>query len=432
MIRWLLNLAYALALAIYAPVLCYRRWFRGHRTMGWRQKLTGDLNLPKFADRPIWFHAVSVGEVNLLAPLIERCQTRWPNRPLVVSTTTATGYQVASKRYPQIPLFFWPFDFSWAVQRALREVNPQAVILAELELWPNFLASATAKNIPVVVVNGRLSDRSWRSYRRFRPIVRRMLRQVDLVCAQDSVYAQRFQDLGVPADRIQVTGNLKFDGINVRRDMPATQRLVEQYAIEPDELVWVAGSTQPDEDQCIVDVYQRLRRENVAVRLVIAPRHPEKLPPLVARLQTDAEPFVLRSQNTPAVGKPTVVVDVLGELSAWWARADVAFVGGSINPRGGQNMIEPAAVGAAVCFGPNTQNFRDTVAGLMRNQAAVVVNDRDQLYAFVRAMSLDAFERRRLGQAAQAFVLASQGALDNTWQAWQSVMSPVPRGALEK
>ncbi len=424
MVRWLFNIAYLVILAFYLPIVLYRQWFRGHRMVGWRQKLTGDFSIPNSTLRPLWFHAVSVGEVNLLAPLIQRCQERWPARPIILSTTTATGYQVAVKRYPHLPLYFWPFDFSWAVHRALKQLNPQAVILAELELWPNFLASAEQKQIPVIVVNGRLSDRSFKQYFRFRPLVRRMLKQVDLVCAQDATYAERFRQLGLPAERIAITGNLKFDGINITRDLLATHLLMDQYSVKSDELVWVAGSTQPDEDQLVLDVYQRLVGEKIAVRLVIAPRHPEKSLPLVARLKNDAKTFVLRSENSRSSGAAIIVVDVLGELSAWWARADVAFVGGSINPRGGQNMIEPAAVGAAVCFGPNTQNFRDTVAGLLRKHAAVVVANQEQLYQFVKQMLLNAGDRQRLGNAAQEFVFVSQGALEKTWQAWQSVLAP--------
>ena len=382
-----LDAVYLLLLLVFSPWLAWRSISTRRYRAGWAAKLFGQAPL-RASSRPCaWFHAVSVGEVNLLAPLLAEWRRRRPEWECVISTTTHTGFAVATQKYPEQSVFYAPLDFSWATRRAMRRIRPQLFVLAELELWPNLIAAAKAAGARVAVVNGRLSDKSFRGYRWIRWLLRPTLGGIDLVAAQSHEYAERFVALGVPREQVVMTGSMKFDGARTDRANPATTALQRLAGIPEEDFVFIAGSTQEPEESLALETYRALANEFPRLRLILVPRHPERFDAVAAMLDGSGLAWRRRSQLDsagPTDPARVLLVDQVGELGAWWGLAHVAFVGGSLGSRGGQNMIEPAAYGAAVSFGPQTHNFRDVVALLVAADAVVVVADGDELTGFVR------------------------------------------------
>lgn len=417
---YLLNAFYLLAVAVASPWLLYKSFTTGKYRRGMLRKLRGDAVLRDGDSSCVWFHGVSVGEVHLLRPLVARFRQRHPDWDCVISTTTDTGYDEACKRFPDLCVFFWPLDFTWAVHCALRRVNPTLVVLAECELWPNFLAAAHDRGVPVLVGNGRMSPRSFRRWlgARLLPFVlRRMFHPVAHWCVQTPDYAERFRQLGVPAERLQVTGSIKYDGVEANRANPRTLELRRLFGMKDDDPVLVFGSTQDPEERLALAACRQLRKTFPRLLLLIVPRQKERFDEVAHSLERCGLPFVRRSRLEGPLPEPApvILVDTIGELSAVWGLADVAFVGGSLDGRrGGQNMIEPAAYGAAVVFGPHVWNFRDTAERLLTANAAVQVQAASELEGTLHRLLGDAAERRRLGEAARELVQSQQGATERT------------------
>jgi 3-deoxy-D-manno-octulosonic-acid transferase len=415
--RFLLDAVYLLGLLVLSPWLGYKILTTAKSRRGLWAKLTGRAVLRPDSGRTVaWFHGVSVGEIHLLGTIVTAFRTRHPDWQCVVSSTTDTGLAEARKRFPDLAVFPWPFDFSWAVRRALRRVRPSLVVLAEGELWPNFLLAARANGIPVAIVNGRMSPRSCQRYRRAAWLVRPLFSRVDLIAAQTEEYAVSYRSLGARPERVAVTGNVKYDGVETDRDNARTQGLRRLLGIEPDDLVWIAGSTQAPEEEIALDIFRRLQTELPRLRLLLVPRQKERFEDVASLLRRAGVPFRRRSYPIiPSSRHPVILVDTIGELGALWGLVDVAFVGGSLDGRrGGQNMIEPAAYGAAVVFGPHVWNFRDAAERLVRAGGAVQVVDAEGLATAVRRLLSDADERARFGSAARRFVLRQQGATVRT------------------
>jgi 3-deoxy-D-manno-octulosonic-acid transferase len=271
----------------------------------------------------------------------------------------------------------------------------------------------------VAVINGRLSEHSFRGYCRIRPLVARLLAEIDLLAVQDATYADRFRRLGAPPGSVHVTGSMKYDGAETDRGNPTTRRLRRLAGLADDDVVFLAGSTQEPEETLCLAAYQQLRRTWPRLRLILVPRHPDRFE-AVARLLDDSK--VAWQRRTALDHRPlnpearVLLVDVVGELGAWWGTAQIAYVGGSMGNRGGQNMIEPAAYGAAVCFGPNTRNFRDIVATMLAHDAAVVVHDGEQLTGFVRRLLEAPEEAAAMGDRARALVAQQLGATERTFR----------------
>ena len=418
----LLNFLYLIALMLLSPWLIYRAATTGRYREGLGEKLFG--LVPKRENtlqKCFWLHAVSVGEVNLLGRLIEEIEKQLPEVQCVVSTTTKTGMELARKKYGQrLTVFYCPFDFTWAVRRAMRRMRPDVLILAELELWPNLIKAAKRYGARVAVVNGRLSENSFRGYGRIRPLVRPILRRLNLVAAQDDSYAERFRKLGASEAAVHVTGSMKYDGATTDRANPRTVELAKLAGITSDDTVFLAGSTQEPEEQAALDAYQKLIESHPSLRLILVPRHPERFDAVARLLDESGVAWIRRSQlgSTEKVSGEAcprvLLVDTIGELGAWWGTARIAFVGGSFGSRGGQNMIEPAAYGAAVSFGPNTRNFRDIVSAMLARDAAVVVMDEKELHAFVERCLDDADYAADLGNRASQLVRDQLGATART------------------
>ena len=416
---WFLNFAYVALLLAVSPVLLYRRWVLGKYRDGWAEKLWGQLPDRSGSKPCLWLHAVSVGEVLQLRPMMKLLATQRPDWDFVITTTTRTGLDVAKKEYPQHTVCYFPLDFSWATHRAISRIKPSAIVLVELELWPNFVLTANRLGIPLALINGRVSEKSFRGYRRIRPLIARLLRGFDLLAAQNDEYSERLLTLGAPRDRLHVTGSIKFDGAHSDRSNPKTAELREFFELQPEEKVFIAGSTQAPEESFALDTWQALRSEFPNLRLILVPRHKERFEEVAALVASRGLNLRRRSSDcaTGKCARPTtevLLLDTLGELGACWGLADIAFVGGSLTQRGGQNMLEPAAYGAAVLFGPNTCNFRDIVEQLLARDAARVVRSEHELTKAVRELLRNPATAMELGVRAKAFVATQQGAAART------------------
>ncbi len=413
---WLLNVLYFALLVLVSPVLLYRRWAHGKYRDGWAEKFWGRLP-ERTSSRPcLWLHAVSVGEVLQLRPVMRELIAARPDWEFVITTTTRTGLDVAKKEFAQHTVCYFPLDFSWAVRRAIQRIRPSAIVLVELELWPNLVLAADRLHVPLALINGRVSAKSFRGYRRVRPLLRSLLQRFALLAAQNDEYAERLLDLGAPRDRLHITGSIKFDGVQFDRSHAKTREIREFFGLQPGERVFIAGSTQAPEEAIALDTWQTLRREFPDLRLILVPRHKERFEEVAQLVLSRGLPLRRRSSVATTASSPegVLLLDTLGELGACWGLADIAFVGGSLTLRGGQNMLEPSAFGAAVLFGPNTWNFRDIVEQLLARQAAQVVHSGDELTSTVRSLLTDSDAANKLGQRAQSFLSTQQGATGRT------------------
>ena len=425
--RYLLNVVYLLTLVAVSPWLLYAAIKKGKYREGGRAKLFGLVPHRKGSEPCVWCHAVSAGEVNLLQPLISRlaAETDWE---IVISTTTKTGFALAQERYSDHVVFHCPLDFSWSVERALRRIRPSLLVLAELEIWPNLLSAARRQDVKTAIVNGRLSEKSARGYARLGKLLRTTFASFDLIAVQDDVYAQRFVDLGAVAERVITTGSLKFDGAQTNRRNSKTTQLRRLSGIATGAPVLLAGSTQAGEERLVVQAFVRLRQQCPQLRLILVPRHPERFSKVATLLQELGVSFRRRTE-LPTTDTGVLLVDVVGELGAWWGMADIGFVGGSIGGRrGGQSMIEPAAYGVACCFGPNTQNFREIVKALLSRDAATVVANENQLFEFAQQCLLNHEWASSRGDRARQLVRQNLGAAQRTCARLQDLLetsSPV-------
>jgi len=428
-LAWFLNLVYVAILCAASPLIVFRMLARGKYRAGWGQKLLGRVPRRMGKARCIWFHAVSVGEVLQLEPLSELLALHDPAVEIVISTTTTTGFDVAMKRYPGRQVFYFPLDFSWAVTAALERVRPTAIGLVELELWPNFILAAARRGIPLVLINGRMGEKSFRGYCQIRPLIRRIVEKFDGLAVQSDDYARRLIMLGAEPSRVEVTGSIKFDRVQTDRANSRTDELRRAFGIEPAETVFIAGSTQEPEERYALESYLQLRPRFPGLRLILVPRHKERFDAVARLVEMEFElPLLRRSKSRqgregsaflnracePERSALVILLDTLGELSACWGLAQIAFVGGSLTSRGGQNMIEPAGYGAAVLFGPNTWNFKDVVEMLLARDAALVVRTPLELTARLEELLADPTRGAELGERAQRLIDAQRGAAART------------------
>ena len=426
---WLLNFIYFAILVIASPWFVCQAIRTGKYRHGFRAKFFGDIPTRSGDGACVWLHAVSVGEVNLLDGVISELRRRRPDLEFAITTTTQSGYALAKQKYRDHLVHYCPLDFTWAVNRAYTCLRPELLVLVELELWPNLIASAHRRGIPVAVMNGRLSEASYRGYRRIRRFTGRVLQQLTTVAVQNETFGNRFIELGAPSQNVAVTGSIKFDNANTDRNNPHTASLRNLVGLTADHAVLIAGSTQDPEEALSLETFQELYRRYPQLRLMVVPRHPERFDEVDQVLSNSGCRYVRRSQiKEPISAKDwqVMLVDTVGELGAWWGTATIAFVGGSMGDRGGQNMIEPAAYGAAVCFGPNTRNFRDVVSMLLSRNAAVVVPDGNGLTQFVDQCLANSQFAKSMGTRARSLVVEQCGAIEKTVDILVSQLPPHP------
>lgn len=404
----LLDLFFLLAspILLLGLVVASRGFSRPKLTRGLLRKL--GFSLPRaVSPGGIWIHAVSVGEVLTSLPLVRSLQASRAGLPIHISVSTYTGLDVAQKHLPGATIFYAPIDFSPVLRRFFRRLRPRALILMELELWPNLLLVARGLGVPVLVANGRITARSAGRYGKLGPLARALFRLPASYAAQNEVYRGRLLALGVPPARIEVLGNLKHD----REPAPCASegpRTREQLGWQgAGTFVWVASCTHPGEEELVLRVWRRLRSSCPGLRLVLAPRHIERLSPEEVRGWGAGELARwsrLASATSSGVETPSpdiLLVDTLGELDRFYSLADVVFVGGSLVPRGGHNVLEPARLGRAVLLGPHHENFRDEADVLLADRAALLVADEGVLQESVAGLLADADSRLRLGRAAE-------------------------------
>jgi 3-deoxy-D-manno-octulosonic-acid transferase len=369
----------------------------------------------------LWIHAVSVGEVNMATHLIRALEARLPNLKIVVSTTTSTGMGELRKRLPShIEKIYYPIDRRKYVSRALRVINPEAIVLVEAEIWPNFLWSARSRGIPTFLVNARLSDRSFRGYRRFGFLFRQLFRTFAGVGVQNETDRDRLLALGARPEAVRVVGNLKFDGVALgERPAVDVTTLLAQIGVSATDPILVAGSTHAGEEAILGRVYQKLRKDFPKLFLVVVPRHMERGKEAGKDLEAAGLRVAYRTELSPDFRRSREQVDCLlvnttGELRYFYQPATLIFVGKSLAGEGGQNPIEPAALRKPILFGPNMQNFQSIVEAFLRANAAVQVRDEADLEQACRKLLLDPAAREQLADRALQVVKENKGSMDRT------------------
>jgi 3-deoxy-D-manno-octulosonic-acid transferase len=428
--RLLYSAALAVGMMVSLPYFLFQAARHGKYRKGFSERMgrvPARMALPGEREPVIWVHAVSVGEVLAVAGLVEELRRRAPGHRIFISTTTDSGQALARKRFGEESVFYFPMDFAFAIRPYLKALRPRMVVIAETEFWPNFIQLAAGSGARVAVVNARISDRSWPSYRRFRGLLRRLLIHVDLFLAQTPEDAARLRDIGAPAERVHVGGNLKFD-----IPVPEPPAIVEQVrralagaagAAEAAGPVLVCGSTVEGEESLLLRAFENLLVQHPRAVMILAPRHPERFAAVAALLGEMSIRYWRRSEwNGEDLRGGVLLLDTIGELAALYAVADVAFVGGSLVPLGGHNIIEPAQHSVAIVVGNHTENFRDIVSLFQSRDAVRVVGPAELPLVLMELLANDA-ERRGLGQRAAETMRSQVGATARTAEALMGLMA---------
>ncbi len=423
-VRVLYNILFTVFFTLSAPYYFLRMWRRGNWVTGFGQRFGSyDAKLKQaITNRQVlWMHAVSVGEVNICTHLIRALEERMPNIKIVVSTTTTTGMGELLRKLPtHICKIYYPVDRRSWVARALAIIRPKAIVLVEAEIWPNFLWRAKQVGIPFFLVNARLSERSYRRYKRFGFLFRSIFASFSGVGAQNETDAARLRELGCRPEAIRVVGSLKFDAARLEEkrllDVPA---LLAQIGVPKDALLLVAGSTHAGEEAMLADQFLRLRRRFPELFLILVPRHFERAGEVGRQLRERGVRFVYRSEITASTRPENpppdcLLVNTTGELKYFYEHAAVIFVGKSIKAHGGQNPIEPGALGKAMVFGPNMENFADVARGFVLRDAAVQVRNESELEEALAALLANPERRQQLGANARQVVRENLGAIERT------------------
>jgi 3-deoxy-D-manno-octulosonic-acid transferase len=413
----------AIGLLVSLPYWLVQMVSQGKYRRGLRERLGGvPERLAVHSKRPaIWIHAVSVGEVLAVAGLAAEIKKRLPNHRLVISTTTDTGQKLARERFGEENVFYFPLDFKFAIQPYLQGLHPELIVLGETEFWPNFLRLAHVSGARVAVVNARISDRSWPGYRRFHRVLARVLKNVDLFLAQTAEDARRLENIGAPSERVRAVGNLKYD-IPSPVALPIVADVRSALAQAGAGPVIVCGSTVEGEEPILLAAFKNVLAIHPKAVMILAPRHPERFAAVAQRVEHLGISFRKRSEWTaePLAGV-VLLLDTIGELSALYALADVAFVGGSLVSRGGHNILEPAQHGVAILVGNHTENFRDIVT-LFKTRDAVRVVGPDEFLPVLMELLSHPEERAALGRRGAETLRSQTGATKKTVDALVKIL----------
>ena len=421
--RFLYTILYTLGFGLLSPVFLYKMWRRGKYRQNFFQRFgryAPELHAALAGkDRPrCWIQAVSVGEVNVAFVFIGALQQRFPKLRVVLTTTTSTGYALASEKLPQdVDLLYFPQDFPTTVRRAYDLIQPDFVVLMESELWPNFIWTGARRGIPMFLVNARMSPRSAARYRRFAWFVRSVLSKLTLICAQSQHDADNFTALGLPAGRVHLTGNIKYDASMPHADVQTVDpvQLLKQISVSPSQPILVAGSTHPGEEEIVLDVFRELRRVVPNLFVVIVPRHVERTREVVEIARRKEIKFVLRSDINSSLSssaKPydCLLVNTTGELKWLYKIATVIFVGKSLAGHGGQNIVEAAVSGHPVVFGPHMENFKAIAEQFVTENACVQVRDAGDLRIALQDLLQNPVRREKIAAAARRVIESNVGA----------------------
>lgn len=435
------SVLFTLGVLLTAPYYLWRLRAKGVSGAGWRERF-GFLpaSFQQSAARAVWIHGVSVGETLAVAGLVKELQRRFPQRKIFLSHVTPAGRAAGETRLPGLAgRFYLPLDWSWSVRRALSRIRPALLLIVETELWPNLLQAAHECGARVVVVNARLSDRSLRRYRLVQRFMRRVLENVDLICAQSAREAERFRSLGAESERVAVTGNLKFDAKPPEAG-ELTACLEKALQLAPRSPVIVAASTMPGEETLLLSAWAEIRRVHPQALLILAPRHPARFETVAQLLAREGWTFIRRTalegnqQKLASQISATeiLLLDTIGELAGIFKVGDVVFVGGSLVPTGGHNLLEPAFWAKPIVFGPHMENFQDIAQLFLEAGAALQVLDLQSLSRTILLLVGDTTRRQQLGAAAKELLECESGATVRVLehlQEWLDERSPTRASA---
>jgi len=404
------NLFLLLATVVLSPVMLFKLItvpkYRGGITQKFGRLRKGVLTVLN-GTRPIWVHAVSVGEVMAAHPLIRELRKKYPDRKLILSTVTVTGNFTARRRVPEADaVFYFPFDYPCIVRRVIRGINPLVVLVAETELWPNFFRELKIAGIPSAVINGRISPGSHRNYMKFKKLFSRVFENVTLFCMQSEADALRIRDIGADPGKVMVSGNLKFD-----QKIPVI--MPSPVIVQPGRKVITAGSTHRGEEEALLNIFSRLRIKFHDLLLIIAPRHPERFDEVEGLINKAGYECQRRTRLKGPV-KDVLLLDTIGELRAFYALCDIAFVGGSLVKVGGHNLLEPAAMKKPVIFSKYMFNFKEISEALMSAGGGIMVKDKAELYDQLDNLLSDKELAQRMGERAFNVIEMNSGSSKKT------------------
>jgi 3-deoxy-D-manno-octulosonic-acid transferase len=417
---------YTIIFYLLLPFILLRLWIKNRKTPNglqfWYERL--GYGLRPLSPGGIWVHAVSVGESMTAIPLIKLLQQRYPTIPITVTNETITGAErIRAELGNSVTQLYFPYDLPLVLRKFFKTLQPKLLILLETELWPNLLAACQLYQVPVALVNARLSERSAKSYRRILPVIRKMLKSIDVIAAQFQADADRFIALGFPAEKIQVTGSLKFDLALPLQLSEQAQRWRKIWG--ENRLVWIAASTHPGEEELILKAFTEVRRAFPDLLLVSIPRHVDRVPQLEQLYSSQAAYKIVKrsDHNESEMSAVDVFIgDTMGELLIFYAAADLAFVGGSLVEKGGQNPLEPAAVGLPILTGPYTYNFAAITEQLKQRNVEIQVNNAAELAEQVIALLSDPARRRQKADEAKKFVTENKGSVLKQMQLIDSLL----------
>jgi 3-deoxy-D-manno-octulosonic-acid transferase len=428
--RIIIDFIYLLAAAAFSPLIVYRIIKHKRYRTGWAQRL-GKISRKSPSKKCIWLHAVSVGEVNAAKTLIAELKNKFSDFEIVISTITDTGFARASALFGQsLQVFYFPLDFSWIMHRAFRRIRPAICLLMELEVWPNLVQTATKLNVPVVIVNGRISDKSFSRYKKIKPIAKKIFQNVTLILAQTDEYAGRFKEIGVPDKKVIVTGSLKYDTAQITNKVEGADTLAAQLKLQ-NERLWVAGATGNNEEKILLDVYENLKKQERFddLRLVIVPRKPERFNQVAQLIKESGFDLIRYSQIKEESAETNekssiehressidavILGDTMGDLRKFYSLATIIFVGRSLVPMGGSDMAEAAALGKPTIFGPYAFNFKQTVDALLEGRGAIMVKDKQELLQTMQKCLTEPDFARQIAQNGQEVIRKNQGATTKT------------------
>jgi len=413
------NLILVLLTVVLSPYILFKLAtvpkYRGGITQKLGRVRKGVRKLLKDGSRPIWVHAVSVGEVMAAHPLIRDLRRKYPGRRLILSTVTVTGNLTARQRVPEADaVFFFPFDYPWIVRRVISTIHPAIVLIAETELWPNFFRELNRQGIPSALINGRISPRSYGNYRKFRSFFGRVFENVTLFCMQSDEDAARIRDIGADPAKVVVTGNLKFD-----QKIPVLSQA--PVAIAPGRKVITAGSTHRGEETILLDTLSRLRRKHANVVLIIAPRHPERFDEVEGLITSSGFECQRRTRLRGQV-RDVLLLDTIGELRSFYGLCDIAFVGGSLVKVGGHNLLEPAAMKKPVIFSRYMFNFKEISEAIVNAGGGLMVKDKEELYHQLDNLLDDKKKADAMGLQAFRIIEMNSGATARTIEAFGGLL----------
>ncbi|HAH20077.1 MAG: hypothetical protein A2Y00_09090 [Omnitrophica WOR_2 bacterium GWF2_43_52] len=412
------DLIFILFALCYLPLYIVKRKF--HQGFLMRLGFFSDEQKKRLAQaQPIWLHAVSVGEVLASKALLEELHEAYPAKQIVISTVTSTGNKVAQRIAQENDLVFYlPFDISFIVKKTVALINPSLVIIAETEIWPNFIRCLKKRNIPIITVNARISDGSFKGYRLIQFLIKPVMNRITAFCVQTETDSKRLAALGVAGEKIHITGNMKFDTADCadkeKIDTADYAEYRKKLGLGEKEKLFVAGSTHPGEEEIVLGVYKKLLKEFPDLRLLLAPRHPERAKEVENLVfKSNLNPVFISALSRPSslVHRPSVfILDTIGQLKVFYAASDIVFVGGSLIKKGGQNILEPAALAKPIVCGPNMFNFRDIIALFLKDEACIMIHNEEELFENIADLLRNPKKMAALGARAKGLIAQNQGA----------------------